>query len=83
MTVHVTAHAVERYRERVADVPDHMAREAIERLVAGAAIFGAPFVKLGTGQRLVLQGETVITILPKDTWPGSLYSPSDRYGRGV
>lgn len=63
--IRVSAHAVERYRERVRDVP----AETIHAVLAGPAVraavaFGARYVKLGTGHRVVLDGATVVTVLP-------------------
>lgn len=68
MTIRVTRHAAERYLERVN--PRLTMTEAIEALttpiIARAAQFGAPYVKLGTGQHVVLEGSVVVTVLPKD-----------------
>lgn len=67
MTLHVTQHAVERFQERVSNVTDAEAREALSSpTVRKAAEFGAPYVKLGTGQRIVLERDRVITVLPAD-----------------
>lgn len=69
----VTDHAVRRYQERVADVSDDEARSAMTSpAVICAADFGAPFVRLGTGQRIVIHGHAIITVLPADKWLGSL-----------
>lgn len=66
--VHVTRHAAERYLERVN--PRLTLSEAIAELsgraIQRAAEFGAPYVKLGTGQHVVLEGSTVVTVLTKD-----------------
>lgn len=67
MTVHVTRHAIERYRERVADVSDERAVEALtSRAIELADDFGAPVVRLGGGQRVVLKNHSVITVLPAE-----------------
>jgi len=60
----VTRHAMDRYRERVADLTD---RE-IFTVLSGptfelAAEIGAPFVKLPSGHRALIRDSTVITIL--------------------
>jgi hypothetical protein len=68
MTVHVTRHAAERYLERVD--PRLTMAEAIEALssptIRRAAEFGAAYVRLGTGQRVALDGFVVVTVLPRD-----------------
>ncbi|WP_370189326.1 hypothetical protein [Qipengyuania sp.] len=62
----ITRHAIERFRERVEDLPDRdiceqLASPAVER----AALIGAPYIRLEHGQRIVLQGFTVVTVLPR------------------
>jgi hypothetical protein len=68
MTVHVTRRAAERYLERVD--PRLTMAEAIEALssptIRRAAEFGAAYVRLGTGQRVALDGFVVVTVLPRD-----------------
>lgn len=69
----VTDHAVERYRERVADLPDRAIRAALSSdAFEAAARFGAPFVKLPTGQRALIRDYAVVTVLPKNTRAGVL-----------
>lgn len=76
MTVHVTNHAIERYRERVADIPDVDIIEALNSpTIRQAADIGACSVKLGTGQHAVILNGTVITVLPKFARP----FPKERY----
>lgn len=80
--LHVTTHAIERYQERVSNVPDADARAALScPAVLKAAEIGAPFVKLGTGQRIVLDGQRVVTVLPSDTWRGTLGNGRHHNGR--
>lgn len=68
----VSAHAIERYRERVEDLPAiEVARRLTGPIFRRAAQFGAPFVRLPTGQRAVLRDHTIITVLP----------PLDTYAR--
>ena len=66
--VHVTRHAAERFIERV-DAQLTLS-EAIAALsspvIQRAAAFGAAYVKLGTGQRVALDGHVVVTVLPKE-----------------
>jgi hypothetical protein len=62
----ITAHAVDRYRERVADLPDADIRRAIDCPAVRAGVeFGACYVRLGGGQRIVLEGNVVVTVLPR------------------
>jgi len=71
VSVEITAHAIERYRERVADVSVDEARQALlSPAVLQAAEFGAPYVRLGTGQRIVIANGAVVTVLPKDKYLG-------------
>jgi hypothetical protein len=65
----VTAHAAERYRERLAP---HMtldqataAISASQRAIDAAADFGCGVVKLGCGGKLILKGETVVTVIAR------------------
>jgi hypothetical protein len=65
MTLHVSNHAVLRYQERVAPVSMEQAREILSSpAIQRAAEFGATYVRLGTGQRVVIQGQTVVTVQP-------------------
>lgn len=69
-TIHITDHAAQRYAERVGGTTAD-ARQAIlasTKAIEAAADFGAPTLILGNGARLVLDGRTVITVLPK--WDG-------------
>ncbi len=61
----ITTHAIQRYQERIANVPDDQARAAMNTHATRTAIaFGAPFVKLGSGHRIVIDGDTLVTVLP-------------------
>lgn len=65
--VRVSSHAIVRYQERVANVTAAQALAALTSpVIRRAAEFGAPYVKLGGGQHVVLEGSTVVTVLPKD-----------------
>jgi len=65
--VFLTRHAIQRYRERVADVPAAEVWRALDcRAVRCAIDFGARFVRLSGGQRAVLHGDHIVTILPRD-----------------
>ena len=73
--LHVMPHAVERYRERVGDPGSDAAILAVLTgpVVQQAARFGCPYVRLGTGQRIVLDGWRVVTVLPREHHAGRLY----------
>lgn len=74
----VTRHAMDRYRERVANVPDVQIFKALSgRAFDVAARIGAPFVKLSSGHRALIKDGAVITVLPKNTWSGVLRSDLD------
>lgn len=63
----ITDHACIRYIERVAPVTKAEARLALScRGIIAAMKFGARIVKLGTGHRVILRGETVVTVIPAD-----------------
>lgn len=65
MALHVTSHAVIRYQERVEAVDEATAYARLNcPAVIVAAEFGCCSVKLAHGQRVVLKGETVVTVLP-------------------
>jgi hypothetical protein len=76
----VTLHAIERYQQRVENVP---AIEVHRRLNAPAlrkaAEFGARFVRLSGGQRIVMKDWRIITILPRDHCRGSLSPARDHH----
>lgn len=66
MGVHVTAHAILRYRERVADLPDAEIITALRSpTITQAVELGCCAVKLCGGQHAILKNGCVITILPK------------------
>lgn len=65
--VTVSRHAMDRYRERVADVPDCEIFAALSGPTFElAAELGAPLVKLPGGHHAVLREDTVVTVLPAD-----------------
>lgn len=69
----ISAHAVQRYQERVANVSDEQARAALNSPAVNlAANFGAPFVRIATGQRIVIENHVVVTVLPSDMKTGKL-----------
>lgn len=77
--LHVTSHAIARYRERVAPVPEAEAARALRTpAVAAAARFGAPWVRLPGGQRVVLRGAVVVTVLEKAPIPNLFHQHEGR-----
>lgn len=65
MDIIITNHAVERYQERVENVPRaEVKRRLTSRAVAAAVSFGAPVVKLATGHRVVIVENRVVTVHP-------------------
>ncbi|WP_293921117.1 hypothetical protein [Sphingobium sp. UBA5915] len=66
VSIHVTRHAADRYRERVCDTTHDQAVAALSSAtIQRAASFGARHVILSGGQRVVIQDGRVITVLPK------------------
>lgn len=66
----VTRHAIDRYRERVEPVTPAEAEAVMRTQAVQAAIaFGAKAVRLGNGARLVLEGETIVTVLGPQQGP--------------
>lgn len=73
MTLHVSSHAISRYRERVAPVDQSTAVAALRSpVITLAARIGAPLVRLPGGQRVVIEDGVVVTVLPKDHWTAAL-----------
>lgn len=69
----VTRHAMDRYRERVKDVPD---RDIFAHLTSAtfalAADFGARYVRFPKGQRAVIVDHRIVTVLPSEHPAGRL-----------
>lgn len=66
--IHVTNHAVLRWQERIARISAEDVRATIEAsspAIEAAASFGAACIRLGCGAKLVLDGRTVVTVLPR------------------
>ena len=77
--VFLTRHAIQRYRERVADVPAAVIWRALDIPAVRIAIdFGARYVRLAGGQRVVLEENRVVTILPRDIHETALAPGRDR-----
>lgn len=66
--LHVSAHAISRYRERVRPCTEAEARLAMSSArIAAMIAFGARLVKLGTGHRLIIRDGTIVTVTPAET----------------
>lgn len=77
--VHVSGHAIERYQERIANLPDDEVRAALSSpAIEAAARFGASFVRLASGHRVALIDGVVTTILPAEHFRRQVL----RYGIG-
>lgn len=77
--VYLTRHAIQRYRERVADVPAVAIWLALDCPAVRIAIdFGARYVRLAGGQRVVLEENRVVTILPREIHESALAPDRDR-----
>lgn len=62
----VSLHAIRRYQERVADVPDDEAERALTGTAfQSASDMGSGAVILPTGHRAIVADGTVVTVLPK------------------
>lgn len=76
--IHVTNHSIIRYQERVSPVSIDEARRILSsEMIARACAFGARFVRLGTGQRIVLEGYSVVTVLPREHSAASMTMERD------
>lgn len=82
--IHITDHAIQRYQERIADVPAAEACRLMDTAaVRSAAQFGAPYVRLPTGQRLVIHEGKIITVLPLGHGRGGMSLAHDRRREGL
>lgn len=69
MGLHVTQHALDRFKERVADLPDETIRTILTAPVFHvAADFGAEWVRLATGQRVAVRDHCIVTVLPAENY---------------
>jgi hypothetical protein len=66
--IHITAHAIQRYQQRVADLPAEAVRALIDtpavRLAAKFAGNAEIHVTLPTGHRIIVVDATVVTVTP-------------------
>jgi hypothetical protein len=62
----ITRNAVERYQQRVEPVSEDIARARLStKAFQCAEMFGARIVILPTGQRLVIEGDAIVTVLSR------------------
>lgn len=77
--LHITSHALSRAIERVPGIATVEQARALlsSRAVALADQFGAHYVRLGSGHRIVINDHAVITVLPSDakSWRLRAFSP--------
>lgn len=70
----VSLHAVQRYQERVANVPDDEAEAALSGPAFMAACkFGGAAVILPSGHRAIVADGTVVTVLPRGFRPNRVF----------
>jgi hypothetical protein len=80
MSVHVTAHAIDRYIERIAPVAREEAYAAMisaEAAISRAAAFGAHVVRISGGAKLIITGSRqvrVVTVLRQDQISRGMYA---------
>lgn len=89
--LHVSQHAIDRFRERVANLPDQAIVNALSTpAIQLAAALGAEcYVRLPSGQRIAVKGNTVVTVLPAEQYQrqvrrqgvGRFASPAKSYIR--
>lgn len=71
--IHITRHAIERAIERgIARTEEQAVAVLNSQAVQTALAFGAPFVRLASGHRIVVTDGAIITVLPPYTKPGRL-----------
>lgn len=74
--IHIYAHAIQRYQERVHPCTSAVARAEImtaSRGIEAAATIGCQVVRLGSRARLILDGENVVTVYGADQIPRQLH----------
>lgn len=75
---HITAHAIQRYQERVENIaPGAVITRLTSPIISKAISFGARTIRLGTGQRLIVADGAIITITPKEYKRGCLSPQRD------
>jgi len=70
--IQITTHAIQRFIERVHPCSYSEAREEIfshARAIEAAASFGCAVVRCGGGERLILAGNRVVSVFPRNAIP--------------
>lgn len=63
--MHITRHAIDRYRERVIDISDDEVRQRLSGPAFDAAErIGAPAVILPSGHKAIIDEGSIVTIVP-------------------
>lgn len=63
---HITAHAIERFAQRIEDLPETAIIEAMDTSIVRTAIeIGASAVILPSGHRYVIADGKIVTVTPK------------------
>lgn len=76
--IRVTAHAIQRFQQRIFACSFEEARAAIlshTRALEAAVRFGAEVVRLADGSRLILEGNAVVTVYERGCFPRQCRSP--------
>lgn len=81
--IRVSSHAISRYMERVRRCTYDEALAALSTpMIKRAADFGAKYVRLAGGQRIVIEDHVVTTVLPADNYRKQVRRRGlSRYGR--
>lgn len=67
MTLHLTRHAIERYQERVENVPEDTVRERLQGRAFDVAVsIGAKYVRLHGGHLAVIENSRIVTVLARE-----------------
>lgn len=83
MTPTLTTHAIQRAQQRIPGVTTEDQARAIltSRAIVAAIAFGCRLVKLGTGNRVILRGATVVTVIPAERQSRNAMDRMSRGGR--
>lgn len=67
---HITSHSIERYQQRVENLPDDVVRARLSTPAILAAVnIGHCSVRLATGHRLIIINHRIVTVEPKPKPP--------------
>lgn len=63
--LHITGHAIQRYQERVENIPDDQVRAKLStKAFTAAAAMGCTTVRLASGHRVKIKSGSIVTVLP-------------------